>query len=43
MKTLDEIKIQLESLKPILKDKFQVETIGILAFILKNNRNLEAT
>jgi hypothetical protein len=29
MKTLDEIKIQLESLKPVLKDKFQVETVGI--------------
>ena len=29
MKTLDEIKVQLESLKPILKDKFQVETIGV--------------
>ena len=29
MKTLDEIKIQLELLKPLLKDKFQVETIGI--------------
>ena len=29
MKTLDEIKIQLELLKPILKSKFQVETIGI--------------
>jgi len=29
MKTLDEIKVQLESLKPVLKEKFQVETIGI--------------
>jgi hypothetical protein len=29
MKTLIEIKIQLELLKPILKEKFQVETIGI--------------
>jgi predicted nucleotidyltransferase len=29
MKTLEEIKIQLELLKPALKDKFQVETIGI--------------
>ena len=32
MKTLDEIKIQLESLKPVLKDKCQVETVGILGF-----------
>ncbi len=29
MKTLNEIKIQLEALKPVLKEKFQVETIGI--------------
>jgi predicted nucleotidyltransferase len=29
MKTLDEIKVQLESVKPVLQDKFQVETIGI--------------
>ena len=29
MRTLDEIKIQLKSLKPVLREKFQVETIGI--------------
>ncbi len=29
MKTLAEIKNLLESLKPVLKDKFQVDTIGI--------------
>ena len=29
MKTLDEIKIRLELLKPVLREKFQVETIGI--------------
>jgi uncharacterized protein len=29
MKTLEEIKAQLEELKPILKERFQVETIGI--------------
>jgi hypothetical protein len=29
MKTLNEIKEELELLKPILKEKFQVETIGI--------------
>jgi uncharacterized protein len=29
MKTLDEIKVQLESIKPVLQEKFQVETIGI--------------
>ena len=29
MKTLNEIKTQLEQLKPILKQKYQVETIGV--------------
>ena len=29
MKTLKEIKSQLELLKPVLEEKFQVETIGI--------------
>jgi hypothetical protein len=29
MKTLEEIKIQLEELKPVLRERFQVETIGV--------------
>ena len=29
MKTLEELKIELELLKPVLKEKFQVENIGI--------------
>jgi predicted nucleotidyltransferase len=29
MKTLAEIKSQLEELKPVLKERFQVETIGV--------------
>jgi predicted nucleotidyltransferase len=29
MKTLEEIKSQLEELKPILKERYQVETIGV--------------
>ena len=29
MKSLDEIKLQLETLKPVLKAKYQVETIGV--------------
>lgn len=29
MKTLEEVKAQLELLKPTLRDNFQVETIGI--------------
>jgi len=30
MKTLAEIKTQLEELKPILRQRYQVETIGVL-------------
>ena len=29
MKTLEEIKSQLEALKPVLKERFQVETLGV--------------
>ena len=29
MKTLEELRVQLERLKPTLKEKFEVETIGI--------------
>jgi predicted nucleotidyltransferase len=29
MKTLDEIKTQLEELKPILRQRYQVETLGV--------------
>jgi predicted nucleotidyltransferase len=29
MKTLEEIKTQIEELKPILRQRFQVETIGV--------------
>jgi len=29
MKTIKEIKKQLETLKPALKEKYQVETLGI--------------
>ena len=29
MKTLEEIKAQLEELKPVLRERFQVETIGV--------------
>jgi predicted nucleotidyltransferase len=29
MKTIKEIKKQLETLKPVLKEKYQVETLGI--------------
>ena len=29
MKTLEELKVHLERLKPTLKEKFEVETIGI--------------
>ncbi len=39
MKTLDEIKVQLESLKPVLKEKFQVETIGIFGSYSQGQQN----
>ena len=39
MKTLDEIKIQLEPLKPVLKEKFQVETIGIFGSYSQGQQN----
>jgi Predicted nucleotidyltransferases len=29
MKTLEEIKVQLEALKPLLREKYQIETIGV--------------
>jgi uncharacterized protein len=29
MKTCEEIKVDLQSLKPVLRDRFKVETIGI--------------
>jgi predicted nucleotidyltransferase len=39
MKTLAEIKTQLELLKPVLKDKFQVETIGIFGSYSQGQQN----
>jgi uncharacterized protein len=29
MKTLEEIKVQLEKLKPLLREKYQIDTIGV--------------
>lgn len=29
MKTLEEIRVQLEELKPLLREKYQIETIGV--------------
>jgi uncharacterized protein len=39
MKTLEEIKTQLELLKPILKDRFKVETIGIFGSYTQGQQN----
>jgi predicted nucleotidyltransferase len=39
MKTLEELKIQLESLKPILEQRFQVETIGIFGSYSQKRQN----
>jgi hypothetical protein len=43
MKTLEEIKIQLELLKPVLKEKFQVEPLGYLVHTLRDNRKRKVT
>ncbi len=42
MKTLDEIKVQLELLKPVLKDRFQVETIGIFGSYSQGQQKLRS-
>ena len=42
MKTLDEIKAELELLKPILKEKFQVETIGIFGSYCRNEQKTKS-
>jgi uncharacterized protein len=39
MKTLEEIKAQMELLKPTLKAKFQVETIGIFGSYTQGQQN----
>ena len=39
MKTLDEVKRQLELLKPVLKKNFQVETIGIFGSYSQEQQN----
>jgi len=39
MKTLDEIKAQLQELKPILKQRYQVETIGIFGSYSRKEQN----
>lgn len=39
MKTLDELKTQLELLKPVLTEKFQVETIGIFGSYAQGQQN----
>jgi len=40
MNTIDEIKMQLEELKPILKQRYQVETIGVFgSYSRKEQKN----
>ncbi len=39
MKTLEQIKLELELLKPSLKDRFQVETIGIFGSYSQGQQN----
>jgi predicted nucleotidyltransferase len=38
MKTLEEIKTQLEELKPVLRERFQVETIGIFGSLSRQEQ-----
>ena len=42
MKTLDEIKAQLEELKLILKQRYQVETIGVFGSYSRKEQNLKS-
>lgn len=39
MKKIEEIKSKLEELKPILKEKFKVENIGVFGSYLKGEQN----
>jgi uncharacterized protein len=40
MKTLEEVKAQLEEVKPILRQKYQVETIGVFgSYSRKEQKN----
>jgi len=39
MRTLEEIKAQLETLKPIIRERFQVDTIGIFGSYSRREQN----
>ena len=39
MKTLQEIKTKIEEIKPVLKEKFQVETIGVFGSYSREEQN----
>ncbi len=43
MRTINEIKRQLGTLKPILKEKYQVETIGIFGSYTRGEQTRKAT
>ena len=38
MKSLDEIKLQVQALKPVLKKRFKVETIGIFGSYVRGEQ-----
>ena len=42
MKTLEEIKTQLEELKPVLRERFQVETIGIFGSLSRREQKTKS-
>ncbi len=43
MRTLEEVKTELERLKPTLKKRFKVETIDIFGSYARNEANEKAT
>jgi predicted nucleotidyltransferase len=43
MKTLQEIKAELETLKPTLRERFGVETIGVFGSYTRENKPKKAT
>jgi hypothetical protein len=42
MKRIEEVKTKLEELKPILKEKFKVESIGLFGSYINGEENIES-
>jgi predicted nucleotidyltransferase len=43
MKKIEEVKQKLESLKPILKERYQVETIGVFGSFARGEQTKKVT